>query len=212
MSAGVNKQRQPGCAGGYSCPVGKFEPLTVGSSPLSSQSAHRPSTSGTQRNTAPSGDASHIPAWTVVATILMLSIVAGVSEEAGFRGAMQVPLERAYGPTAAIAITSVVFTLVHLSHGKAILPFLPFYFVVAVIYGLLAYLTGSILPAIILHAAGDAVTFGLQYVAVRIGAPPIAKAGSISPLFVAMTLLLAALAFAICRLLARETHAVAAAA
>jgi membrane protease YdiL (CAAX protease family) len=160
---------------------------------------------------APSGDASHIPVWTIVATILMLAIVAGVSEEAGFRGAMQVPLERAYGPATAIAITSVVFTLVHLTHGKAIVPFLPFYFVVAVIYGLLAYLTGSILPTIILHAAGDALMFGLQYLAVRIGAPPIAKTGAISPLFVAATLILAALAFVICRLLAREAHVVAAA-
>ena len=121
------------------------------------------------------GDVAKFPLITVAAAIVMGSIVAGVAEEAGFRGFMQLPLERAYGPTAAIATTSVIFTLIHLSHGARVLPFLPFYVVVAAAYGLVTYLTGSIVPSLTLHTAGDTLMFTLQYLAVRFGA---AAAGS----------------------------------
>ena len=113
--------------------------------------------------TPPSADVARFPLWTVVAMIVGGSAVAGVAEEAGFRGTMQLPLERAYGPVVAIAVTSVLFTLIHLTHGPAILVFLPFYFVVAVIYGLLAFFTGSILPSMTLHFAGDVLLFTLRY-------------------------------------------------
>jgi len=66
---------------------------------------------------AAAGDFSKFPAITIFATLLMSAIVAGFSEEAGFRGYMQGPLEHRYGPASAILITSVIFGLVHLSHG-----------------------------------------------------------------------------------------------
>ena len=118
----------------------------------------------------PSGDVARLPVWTVMAFIAVASAVAGIAEEAGFRGFMQLPLERAYGPVAAIATTSVLFTLSHLTHGTRILVFLPFYFVAAVIYGVLAYRTGSILPSMTLHVAGDVVMFTLNYLTMRLGA------------------------------------------
>jgi membrane protease YdiL (CAAX protease family) len=118
----------------------------------------------------PANDIARIPLLTIIAAIVMGSAVAGVTEEAGFRGYMQLPLEKAYGPAMAIATSSVVFTLVHLTHGVGILPFLPFYLVVAVVYGLLTLLTGSILPSMTLHFIGDVMMIGLQYVAAREGA------------------------------------------
>jgi membrane protease YdiL (CAAX protease family) len=157
-------------------------------------------------------DLAHFPVWTILPLIVIGSAVAGVTEEAGFRGAMQVLLERAYGPVAAIAITSILFVLVHLTHGAAVLPFLPFYFVVAVVYGLLAYLTGSILPSMVLHFAGDVLMFALRYAAVRFGAAPIASTPHISPGLVITALAFATAGVVICRLLARETHIVGAAA
>jgi membrane protease YdiL (CAAX protease family) len=156
-------------------------------------------------------DLAQFPVWTILPLIVIGSAVAGVTEEAGFRGAMQVPLERAYGPVAAIAITSILFVLVHLTHGAAVLPFLPFYLVVAVVYGVLAYLTGSILPSMVLHFTGDVLMFALRYAAARFGAAPIASTPHISPGLVITALAFAAAGVLICRLLARETRAVAAA-
>src|SRR6185503_16594101 len=46
----------------------------------------------------PPADVTRLPLLTVVAAIVMGSAVAGVVEEAGFRGYMQLPMERAYGP------------------------------------------------------------------------------------------------------------------
>ena len=154
----------------------------------------------------PPNDLNLLPVWTVFSAIVMGSAVAGVAEEAGFRGYMQVPLERAYGPGTAIVITSVLFTLVHLSHGSAVLPFLPFYFVAAVAYGLLAFVTGSILPAMILHFGGDVLTFTLRYLVAREGGGGVARSGTISPGFAILSIAFAALAVLMYRLLAREAR------
>ena len=111
----------------------------------------------------PATPSARYPIITVVAAILVSAAVAAVAEETGYRGTMQAPLERAYGPVSAIAITSILFTLAHLSHGLGILPILPFYLAAAVVYGLLAYLTDSILPSLLLHFVGDVATFTLRY-------------------------------------------------
>src|SRR6266536_581105 len=73
----------------------------------------------------PRSDLAHIPFITLLPSLLMSATVAGISEEAGFRGYMQGPLERGYGPAAGIAITSFVFGLAHLTHG-AFLPAITF--------------------------------------------------------------------------------------
>src|SRR5437764_758125 len=85
-------------------------------------------------------------------------MVAGTSEEAGFRGYMQGPLERRYGPVMGIAITSIAFGLAHLSHG-AFLPAILFDILWGVLYGLVTYWSGSIVPAIVLHSSADALEF-----------------------------------------------------
>jgi len=103
-------------------------------------------------------DLSHIPSVTLLLTIFMSAAVAGISEEAGFRGYMQGPLEQRYGPAVGLAITSVVFGLAHLSHG-AFVPALLFDIGWGALYGLLTYLSGSILPAVVLHSSADALEF-----------------------------------------------------
>ena len=62
------------------------------------------------------GDLSELPWWTLYPCLVMVSITAGVSEEAGFRGYMQHGLERCFGPVFAILVTSVMFWLLHLNH------------------------------------------------------------------------------------------------
>lgn len=93
-------------------------------------------------------------------TLLVLSLtgatVAGVVEEASFRGYIQGPLEKRYGSAVAILITGTVFGLAHFNH-PGVLAMMPFYLMVATTYGTIAYLTNSILPGIVLHAGGDAL-------------------------------------------------------
>ena len=55
-----------------------------------------------------------MPLWVAFTVLIMSSIVAGICEETGFRGYMQAPLEKKYGPSKAIIITSVIFMLIHL--------------------------------------------------------------------------------------------------
>jgi membrane protease YdiL (CAAX protease family) len=134
----------------------------------------------------------------------MGSAVAGVTEEAGFRGYMQLPLERAYGPVIALATTSVIFTLIHLTHGAAILPFLPFFLAAAVIYSLLTIVTGSILPSMTLHFAGDVMLLTMRYIAAREGAvSPVTGVVAVRPAIAFLVLVgLSVLAF---RVLTRKS-------
>ena len=97
-----------------------------------------------------------MPFLTAVLLLVMASIVAGVVEESAFRGYMQGPIERRFGPVAAILITGVVFGLAHYNHHPtAVVSMLPYYVVVSAVYGGLAYATDSILPGMVLHAGGD---------------------------------------------------------
>ena len=107
-------------------------------------------------------DLSMFPWWTLYPSLVMLSINAGVSEEAGFRGYMQGGLERRYGPVFAIAFTSIMFWLAHLNHasGMARWALLIGY---GVAVGAVAWAAQSIWPAIIAHAFCDAVSFTTVY-------------------------------------------------
>lgn len=102
-------------------------------------------------------DTSRLSPLTILAFVLMGALVAGVVEEIAFRGYMQGPLERRYGPTAAIVIVGIVFGLAHASHTYWSLALMPYYVAVAAVYGGLAYLTDSVLPSLVLHTGGDAL-------------------------------------------------------
>ena len=99
-----------------------------------------------------------MPWWTLYATLLMVAIVAGVSEEAGFRGYMQGPLEKRYGPVVAIALSSFMFWLAHLNHASGFARFVPL-MIMGTVLALLTRSSRSIVPAIIAHATADATIF-----------------------------------------------------
>jgi membrane protease YdiL (CAAX protease family) len=87
--------------------------------------------------------------------LLMGPMVSGAVEEMAFRGYMQSHLER-IGPTFAILVTSALFTLAHATHGLAyLITVAPGFFLASVVYGYLALKSGSILPGMGLHFAGD---------------------------------------------------------
>jgi membrane protease YdiL (CAAX protease family) len=99
-------------------------------------------------------DLAGVPSITILTLLLAGAPVAGIVEESAFRGYMQGPLERAFGVVTAILISGTVFALVHLDFLSA--PVLwPYYVAVAFVYGLVVYFTRSILPAIVLHTAGN---------------------------------------------------------
>ena len=103
-------------------------------------------------------DLSMFPWWTLYPSLIMLSINAGVSEEAGFRGYMQGEMEQRYGPLAAIAFTSIVFWLAHLNSptGMARVVLLLSY---GIALGALTWAVQSIWPSIVMHALIDSVSF-----------------------------------------------------
>ncbi len=99
-----------------------------------------------------------MPAATALLLLAMQSIVAGVTEEAAFRGYMQSMIERAHGVAVAILVNGVVFGLLHFgNHPGDVLLMLPYYVAVSAVYGGLTWAADSILPALVLHCAGDVV-------------------------------------------------------
>jgi len=95
----------------------------------------------------------------VVLVIGMASLVSPLSEEAAFRGYAQVLLERHFLPVVAVGISSVFFALYHGPTQGFAPSKLFFYLVVGVVFGTIAYMTRSTLPALPVHIAGDLLFF-----------------------------------------------------
>jgi membrane protease YdiL (CAAX protease family) len=100
-------------------------------------------------------DLSRIPFVTLLCLLLTGSVVAGVVEEASFRGYMQGPIERRHGPVLAILMTGILFGVMHFTHREVTLIMMPYYVAVAAVYGTIAHVTNSILPGVVLHAGGN---------------------------------------------------------
>lgn len=99
-----------------------------------------------------------MPVVTALSLLVMASIVAGITEEAAFRGYMQSPIERRYGLGVAVLVSGTLFGLLHFpTHPADVLWMLPYYIAVSAVYGGLTWAANSILPALLLHAAGDIV-------------------------------------------------------
>src|SRR6185295_19649180 len=97
-----------------------------------------------------------MPPATMFTLLTMSSFVAGVTEEASFRGYMQGAIEQRYGPSAGILVSGTMFGVLHFpNHPNAVLQMLPYYLAVSALYGGLTWATNSILPALALHAGGD---------------------------------------------------------
>ena len=107
-------------------------------------------------------DMSSYPRMTVALMILMGSLVAPFMEEAGFRGYLQVALEREFHGSVAVIVSSLGFALAHFAHG-ILWPKLLVYLLVGAAFGATAYLTNSTLPAILPHMIGDLTFFTLVW-------------------------------------------------
>jgi membrane protease YdiL (CAAX protease family) len=123
-------------------------------------------------------DFSAAPLWLAWLLVVMAALVAGITEEVGFRGYMQVPLERRYGSVVGITIVSIVFVVFHLNQAWAP-PVLFLLFAISVMWGILAYTSGSLIPGMISHTVADIFNFSYWWtdVAGTFDKRPIAETG-----------------------------------
>jgi membrane protease YdiL (CAAX protease family) len=160
-----------------------------------------------ERFTADYKELELMPRWAGWVLIVMGSIVAAICEETGFRGFMQMPLQKRYGPRIAIVATSILFALIHLSHRWA-LPILPHIFFASVLLGMLAWRSGSLLPGIIGHAILDIFDYSCWWTTItgRIDRKTIFETG-VNPHFIGWVLVLAAGCWAFYRVINTPTFA-----
>jgi Type II CAAX prenyl endopeptidase Rce1-like len=82
---------------------------------------------------------------------IVSALSAGVCEETGFRGYMQRPIEHRHGPIVAILISSVFFTLLHLTKDWALVGMVPVVFGAGVMLGTLAKASGTLVFCMLGH-------------------------------------------------------------
>jgi membrane protease YdiL (CAAX protease family) len=90
--------------------------------------------------------------------VIVASLVAGICEETGFRGYMQRPLEKRYGPATGIAVVTLMFMLAHLNQAWLTALLLPSV-MASVMLGILATASRSLIPSMIGHAVMDLFNF-----------------------------------------------------
>ena len=86
------------------------------------------------------------------------SLVAGMAEEAGFRGYMQAGLDQAFGPTASTVLVAVTFALLHAANPE-FLYLIPLYFGVSVALSMIVRMSKSIWPGVVAHFAADFASY-----------------------------------------------------
>jgi len=103
-----------------------------------------------------------IPVWAAWLVVIMISLVAGICEETGYRGYMQLGLEKRFGPVIGITIVSIMFVIIHLHQAWAG-PIIFHIFFISVLLGSLAYFSKSLIPGIIAHVIFDILNFSFWW-------------------------------------------------
>ena len=83
------------------------------------------------------------------------ALSAGVCEEMGFRGYMQRPIERQHGPVLAIAVSSLMFMLLHLNKDWSVIGMTPIVLGAGVMFGILARGSRSLVFCMLGHWVMD---------------------------------------------------------
>jgi membrane protease YdiL (CAAX protease family) len=111
--------------------------------------------------------------------VVVSATSAGICEETGFRGYLQQPIERRHGAPTAIFVSSLLFMLLHLTKGWALIGMVPIVFGAGVLLGLLAWSSRSLIPGMIGHTLMDIGLFGYWWTGVAgdFTARPISETG-----------------------------------
>jgi membrane protease YdiL (CAAX protease family) len=102
----------------------------------------------------PAADLSKYSPLTVAIVLVSGAVVGAVAEEVGIRGYLQGALERVVPIPVAIGLAALVLSPGHALTQGFVWSTLSFYVLVDIVYGATAYLTNSVYPAIVAHAAG----------------------------------------------------------
>lgn len=94
---------------------------------------------------------------------IVSALSAGICEETGFRGYMQRPIENRNGPVVAILISSLLFTLLHLSKGWALAGMVPIVFGAGLLLGALARQAGTLIFGMLGHWIMDIGLFAFWW-------------------------------------------------
>ncbi len=134
--------------------------------------------------------------------VVVSAASAGICEEIGFRGYMQQPLEGVFGWRPAVVVSSLLFTLAHLTKSWALIGIVPIVFSAGGLLGMLAWAAGSIVPCMIGHTIMDVGLFGFWWtgLAGTFAARPISETGLDRPFLagcVTLALCLSIVLFAI---------------
>lgn len=125
-------------------------------------------------------DMSYIPTTQLKYLACVVSALsAGVCEEIGFRGYMQRPIENRHGPAIAIFISSLLFMLLHLTKGWALVGMVPIVFGAGILLGTLARAAGTLWFGILGHWIMDIGLFAFWWtqVAGTFSQRPISETG-----------------------------------
>jgi membrane protease YdiL (CAAX protease family) len=95
--------------------------------------------------------------------VVVSATSAGICEETGFRGYMQEPMERRYGPGRAIIVSSLLFMALHLTKAWSLAGMVPIVFGAGVLLGLLAWASRSLVFCMIGHAVMDVGLFAFWW-------------------------------------------------
>jgi membrane protease YdiL (CAAX protease family) len=96
--------------------------------------------------------------WGWLLLFLLIVVLAPIIEETVFRGWIQRPLERLWGPAPAVIVSAALFALFH-----AIPEYLPYYFLMGVLFGGVVLVTRSLWASILLHAAYNLESLVFMY-------------------------------------------------
>lgn len=91
--------------------------------------------------------------------VVVSAASAGICEETGFRGYMQRPIEQRHGAVVAIAVSSVLFTAIHLTKDWALIGMVPIILGAGVLLGILARSSRTLIFCIVGHTLMDVGLF-----------------------------------------------------
>ena len=99
----------------------------------------------------------------LVAGYVIASLIVSTTEEAAFRGYALVRLERVLPGIAAVMTSSLLFALWHAPTQGFIVWKIAFFLLVGILFGTIAHLTRSTLPALPVHFVGDVAFFTIVW-------------------------------------------------
>lgn len=128
--------------------------------------------------------------------VVVSAATAAVSEETGFRGYMQQPIEERSGAPIAIGVSAVFFTALHLNQAWATPAMLPIVFGAGVLLGLIAAAARSLIPGMIGHLLMDIGLFAYWWtgLAGTFSARPVSETGVDAPFLTACVVFTAGVA------------------